>query len=80
MTNPEYNDYPLDECRAAAEALPEGAVVYQKFSCAGCGSRQTIETPNEFFTLGRCQECGVITDIRRSGCNYLVVFSKKKIT
>jgi hypothetical protein len=67
------NNYPLDECAAKAERLvAAGAQVYQKFTCSSCGSRQTIDTPNVFYTTGRCEECGHITNIKADGCNYLV--------
>lgn len=68
-----YNDYPLQECADAAEKLAaKGLFVFQKFTCDGCGSRQTMDTPNQFFTSGKCEECGTVTDIKKKGCNYLV--------
>jgi hypothetical protein len=71
LVMPLPNDYPLHECVAQAEALVRsGAIVHQKFTCASCGARQTIETPNTFHTRGRCEECNAITEIER--CNYLV--------
>lgn len=68
----EYHDYPLHEVAKGAEKkMEEGWTVFQKFSCRSCGSRQTMGTPNQFFTKGTCQECGAVTDIRIQGCNYM---------
>jgi transcription elongation factor Elf1 len=67
------SDHPFYECVDAASALIEkGADVYQKFTCAKCGSRQTMEEKNKFFKTGRCEECGHVTDVESQGCNYLV--------
>jgi hypothetical protein len=74
-TKLKYTDYPLTECALEAERLMRelGADVYQKFSCDGCGSRQTVIPPNVFHIKGKCQECGHITDILAKGCNYMVI-------
>jgi hypothetical protein len=53
------------------------AMVYQKFTCDNCGTRQTIETPNKLFTKGQCEECKHITDIQAKGCNYTIIFNSK---
>lgn len=67
-------DYPFDEVtKTAQDYIALGAQVFQKFTCAGCGARQTIDEPNRFYTSGKCQECGHVTDIRKQGCNYLLV-------
>jgi predicted nucleic-acid-binding Zn-ribbon protein len=69
----EYKNYPFDVCATAAARLVEdGCNVHQKFTCAKCGSRQTMEIPNRFFTEGTCEQCKYTTDIRKSGCNYMV--------
>jgi hypothetical protein len=68
------SDHPFDECAAAALDLVEhGVTIFQKFTCDKCGSRQGIEDPNVFYTTGKCEECGHITDIRARGCNYLAM-------
>jgi hypothetical protein len=64
-------DYPIEECKKTAAGLPPGSVIHQKFTCAGCGSRQTMAVPDTFFTSGVCEACGVETDIARQGCNYV---------
>jgi rRNA maturation protein Nop10 len=69
----EYKNYPFDVCATAAARLVEdGLTIHQKFTCAKCGSRQTIETPNRFFIEGICEKCRYTTDIRKTGCNYMV--------
>jgi hypothetical protein len=66
-------DYPFYECaRQAEELIQNGATIYQKFSCATCGARNTIETPNVFYTSGKCGECWSMTNLLSSGCNYMV--------
>jgi transcription elongation factor Elf1 len=65
--------HPMRECIQRAEALmAAGAEIYQQFNCARCGSKQTMETPNTFFTLGNCERCGAQTNIEANGCNYAV--------
>ena len=66
-----FNDYPLADVVSKAEALATaGHDVYQKFTCDGCGSRLTMETPNEFHQTGTCDKCNVVTQIKR--CNMMV--------
>lgn len=72
------NDYPLQECALEAKKIiAKGGSVYQKFTCDKCGSRQTMATPNVFFTSGKCEECSHVTDLTLKGCNYLVHASGK---
>jgi hypothetical protein len=67
-------DFPWDEVVMEAERLTRaGFQVYQKFTCSGCGQRLTIETPNRFYETGSCDKCDVITDIKKQGCNFLLV-------
>jgi hypothetical protein len=72
----EYKNYPLAECIAAVQQIlrtsPPGTAIYQKWTCIGCGERVTGNTPNELFELGHHQDCGRITNIRETGCNYSV--------
>lgn len=68
------NLYPFEECTKEAERkIEQGFNVFQQFNCAHCGVKQTIETANKFYTLGECEECGKYTDIKKDGCNYLLV-------
>ena len=66
-------DFPfLEVCQKADAAIKSGWTVHQKFTCAGCGARQTIEKPNVFYTSGECEECQHVTDLREAGCNYMM--------
>ena len=68
-------DFPFDEVIKKASELikTQGAIIYQKFSCAKCGTRQTIDVPNVFYTQGQCEECGHISNLKAQGCNYLLM-------
>jgi hypothetical protein len=69
-------DFPLDECcEAARDFVADGALVFQKWTCDGCGERVTANTPNVFTELGHHEDCGHVTDIRRKGCNYALIWS-----
>lgn len=71
--------YPFDDCAAAAafELMTEhGAIIRQQFNCAVCGVKQTMAEENKFFTRGICEECGAETDIKRDGCNYMVIYGR----
>ena len=62
-----------DVCESAEQRIREGHTVFQKFTCGNCGVRQTIDVPNTFYLYGRCEECNHVTDLRESGCNYLLM-------
>jgi hypothetical protein len=71
-----YNDYPIYECaKVAGELIARGVHVRQKFTCSNCGSRQTIEEQDVFYTSARCEDCTYVTDIQKQGCNYLAIAS-----
>ena len=61
----------------AKRYMTEGFTIYQQFNCAHCGAKQTMEAPNTFHMLGRCEECGEITNIRQRGCNYMLMISRR---
>lgn len=64
-------DFPFaDVSRKAAILSSQGHVVYQKFSCAACGKRNTASSPGIFLDVGTCAKCGKRTDLRQIGCNY----------
>lgn len=48
------------------------AYCYQKYTCAGCGNRLTIEEPNKFYETGSCDKCDTITNIKERGCNFML--------
>jgi hypothetical protein len=66
-------DFPFEDVVASAVAqMKKGHFVYQKFTCAGCGQRLTIDQPNIFFETGTCDKCPAVTNIKAQGCNFLV--------
>jgi hypothetical protein len=68
-----YNDFPFDKmCEQGEKLIGEGYQLFQKFTCAGCGNRLTMDVPNTFFEQGTCDNCDTITDIKKQGCNYLM--------
>ncbi len=69
-------DYPFDDvCKTAEELIGQGREVYQKWTCSNCGSRQTMPDANTMYTKGICEECDSLTDIKKQGCNYMVLYS-----
>lgn len=71
---PEGSNHPIDEVLLQASLWHKlGHTIHQRYTCAGCGKRQIMEQPNAFFKRGRCEECGVITDIEKAGCNFAVI-------
>jgi hypothetical protein len=68
-------DFPFDEVVSKANKIIEQGqfLVLQKFTCQHCGQRLTMDEPNMFFAEGGCDKCGKLTDIRKRGCNYLLV-------
>jgi len=70
-----YRDHPIDECRKTLDemlAINPMAKAFQKFTCNNCGDRLTIDVPNKFFSSGKCDKCGHITDIKKHGCNFML--------
>lgn len=68
-------DEPFDRVATHAEQLvSRGAMVFQKFTCAGCGARLTMDVPDTFYKEGSCDQCGAITNIQEAGCNFLLVW------
>ena len=70
--------HPFDEvCQEAERYANQGHSVFQQFNCAHCGAKQTIDEANRFHTHGKCEKCGQITDIKKDGCNYMLLASFK---
>lgn len=66
--------HPFEEVAANAERkMNEGWEIYQQFNCAHCGAKQTMEQKDVFHVLGKCEECGGITNIRKDGCNFMAI-------
>ena len=81
MTRHIMNLYPFDDCvRAAEELIRKNVVVHQQWNCEHCGAKQTMEMPDIFYETGECEECHRITNIRRSGCNYMVHATTREAT
>lgn len=75
------NLHPFDEVvKTAEEKMAEGWTIYQQFQCTACGEKQTMPDENKFYTLGRCEECGHLTDIVRSGCNFMATIALGKVS
>lgn len=74
--NPQVDHAFEDVFARAHQHAQEGRLIFQKFTCRGCGGRLTMEAPNQFWEEGTCDQpqCKtVLTDIRAQGCNYLMV-------
>jgi hypothetical protein len=72
-------DHHIDEVVPNANRMIEaGADVYFKFTCENCRARQMFDEPNALFRQGSCEECGHVTDLRRRGCNFMVVTAIRK--
>jgi hypothetical protein len=72
-------NYPIEECLAKVESLMRlgGITFHQKWTCQKCRLRQTMTEPNKFFEVGICEKCGHVSDITKTGCNYLLIASAK---
>ncbi len=72
--------HPFHECARKAEHLiaKYGAQVFQQFNCAHCGRKHTVDVPNTFYSQGICPDCGLATNIEADGCNYAVLFSRRR--
>lgn len=72
------NNYPFYEIAAAVEQLAaKGWQCFQKFTCANCSNRLTMDKPNVLYKTGTCDVCGHETNIEENGCNYLLVGKNK---
>jgi hypothetical protein len=66
---------PFDEVvQRARQWAAAGAIVHQRFACEACGNDTLgIEEPNTFYEFGQCDKCGHTTDLKKTGCNYLLI-------
>ena len=61
-------DRPVEEIARQADAqIQLGFTIWQKWTCAHCGSRQTMEEPNLLYRSGKCQACGEVSTITVCG-------------
>ena len=67
-------NFPFSEvAEGAKQQVEAGNTVFQKWTCEQCLTRQTMDVESKFSTHGQCQECGHVTDIRETGCNYTLI-------
>ena len=78
MVDIDSRNHPFDDVvKTVQEQIAQGHLCFQKFTCAGCGQRLTIDEPNLFYTSGSCDRCGHITDIKKTGCNMVLIMRSK---
>ena len=59
-----------------ATAEPPGSVnCWVRWTCRGCGARQTFDVPNTLYMEGRCEECDHITNLVEHGCGFTLMKS-----
>ena len=62
-----------DVAEMAWNLVQRGGHVFQKFTCAECGLRQTVEEPDHMFVRGQCEKCRHVTDLQVQGCGFVYV-------
>lgn len=69
------NDYPVEEVLANMEKqAANGALCYVKYTCEGCGARQTSEEANTWHADGyECEACGHLT--KPTKINFMLVLA-----
>ena len=74
--NPDlHNDF-KHAATAAEKILEEGGenvTVFQVFECEHCGTTAHTMEANAFHEVGRCHECSKTTNLRKSGCGFIIV-------
>jgi hypothetical protein len=79
LANAAIADMPLAEAMAQADiAIAAGFQTFQKFTCAGCSTRLTIDVPNTFHRTGTCDRCTAVTNIEARGCGFLATIRMGK--
>lgn len=51
----------------------KNAICFQIWTCERCGARQQMERANAMFTEGVCENCEHVTNLERTGCNFLLM-------
>lgn len=54
------------------ELQEQGAYTYVKWTCIGCGERQTYTEANAFPKQATCMTCAAVTDIGKRGGGFLL--------
>lgn len=57
----------------ARQKMKQGWIVHLQFNCSGCGAKQTFGEENYLSETGRCEECGVVTSLKKDGCNLMLI-------
>lgn len=70
-----HNDGPVqamaDEANRVCDQYP-GSLVWQKWTCGHCGSRQIMDEPNTFYASGTCEACGKVSTIEHCGFGVVI--------
>lgn len=57
----------IDGMAAMLTGARGGAAMFQRFICEGCRAIMTMPLPDHIYEVGRCEECGHLTDLQRAG-------------
>lgn len=79
MTTTKQVDFPLlavDE--SARKIVAQGGFIFQKWTCGGCGARCMANDPNVLTIKCHHEECGFVTDIIQTGCNFAAAMPASK--
>lgn len=66
----------VKEMKRHAEA---GHQAYLKWTCEKCQQRATANEPNRVSRMMLHEDCGHVTDLAHSGCNYLLVMRNQTL-
>ena len=62
--------------QSANEYAAAGITTHQRFQCEACGNDTLgIAEPNTFYEYALCDKCNHVTNLRKNGCNFLIIFS-----
>jgi hypothetical protein len=64
----------LEAEQAARNDVAKGAIVFQKWTCGGCGERITGNNKNFFAVEGHCEKCDYVTNLAKAGCGYMAIW------
>ena len=76
-----HDDYPLDVIAKSCDlVIKRGGFILQKWTCEGCNRRITGNNVNVMVEQGHCQDCNHVTDLRRRGCNFMLLQPSEPMT
>ncbi len=68
-----YCDLPITQAlESASQLIAKGFIVYFKFTCKKCGSRQFFNKSNSIYKEYKCSKCGYVNNIKKLG--YAVMY------